>query len=80
MGIIQSMGSVGDSYDNAMAESLWASLKRELVYEQHFTTKKEARIAVFEWIIWYNADRLHSSLGYVPPEEFEELWWNHLTA
>lgn len=80
MGITQSMGSVGDSYDNAMAESLWASLKRELVYEQHFTTKKEARIAVFEWIIWYNADRLHSSLGYVPPEEFEELWWNHLTA
>ena len=74
------MGSVGDSYDNAMAESLWASLKRELVYEQHFRTKKEARLAVFEWIIWYNTDWLYSSLGYVPPEEFEELWWSQQTA
>ena len=74
------MGSVGDSYDNAMAESLWSSLKRELVYEQHFTTKKEARTAVFEWIIWYNRERLHSSLGYVSPENFEESWKDQQAA
>jgi transposase InsO family protein len=72
--ITQSMGTVGDSYDNAMAESFWSSLKRELVDDTHFSTKEEARRAIFEWIIWYNNERLHSSLGYVPPREFEEAW------
>ncbi|MGI8633519.1 MAG: IS3 family transposase [Solirubrobacterales bacterium] len=73
MGITQSMGTVGDSYDNAMAESFFASLKRELVDDAHYCTKQEARTAIFEWIMWYNRERLHSSLGYMPPEEFEEL-------
>jgi len=72
MGIVQSMGSVGDSYDNAMAESFWASLKRELVDDAHYSTKEEARTAVFEWLVWYNRERLHSSIGYRPPEEYEE--------
>jgi transposase InsO family protein len=72
--ITQSMGSVGDSYDNAMAESLWASLKRELVDNTTFATKDEARRVVFEWIAWYNNERLHSSLGYVPPREFGASW------
>jgi transposase InsO family protein len=70
--ITQSMGTVGDSYDNAMAESFWSSLKRELVDDAHYCTKEEARTAVFEWIIWYNRARLHSSIGYQPPEEYEE--------
>jgi transposase InsO family protein len=76
MGITQSMGTVGDSYDNAMAESLWSSLKRELVDDDYFVTKHEARLAVFEWITWYNNERLHSSLDYMSPREFEELWHN----
>lgn len=71
MHITQSMGTVGDSYDNAMAESFWASLKRELVDDAHYTTKIEARVAVFEWLVWYNRERLHSSIGYTPPEEYE---------
>ncbi|MGH8914898.1 MAG: IS3 family transposase [Acidimicrobiia bacterium] len=73
MGITQSMGTVGDSYDNALAESFFASLKRELVDDASYLSKKEARTAVFEWIMWYNRERLHSSLGYLPPEEYEQL-------
>jgi transposase InsO family protein len=80
MGITQSMGSVGDSFDNAMAESLWSSLKRELVNDAHFITKAEARLAVFEWITWYNNERLHSSLDYMSPREFEESWHNQQAA
>jgi len=80
MGITQSMGSVGDSFDNAMAESLWSSLKRELVDDAHFATKEEARMAAFEWITWYNNERLHSSLDYMSPREFEESWHNQEAA
>ena len=78
LGVTQSMGTVGDSYDNAMAESFFASLKRELVDDEHFATRAEARAAVFEWLIWYNADRLHSALEYRPPVEYEHHLTNHL--
>ncbi len=77
-GVTQSMGTVGDSFDNAMAESFFASLKRELVDDEHFATRTEARAAVFEWLIWYNTDRLHSSLEYRPPVEYEHHLTNHL--
>jgi putative transposase len=80
MRIVQSMGSVGDSYDNCMMESAWSSLKRELVYETHFATRDEARQAVFEWLIWYNGERLHSSIDYMSPIEFEEFWDNQIAA
>jgi transposase InsO family protein len=80
MGITQSMGTVGDSFDNAMAESLWSSLKRELVDDAHFVTKQEARLALFEWITWYNNERLHSSLDYMSPREFEEFWHRQQAA
>jgi transposase InsO family protein len=66
------MGTVGTSYDNAMAESLWASLKRELVDDAHFQTKNEARREVFDWITWYNNERLHSSIGYMSPAAYEQ--------
>ena len=70
-GITQSIGTVGDSYDNAMAESFWASLKRELVDWSHFATHAEARAAVFDWINWYNHERLHTSLRMQSPHDFE---------
>jgi transposase InsO family protein len=78
--IIQSMGTVGDSYDNSMMESARSPLKRELVYETHFSTKDEARRAVFEWNIWYNNERLHSSIDYMSPMELEESWDNQEAA
>jgi transposase InsO family protein len=80
MKIVQSMGTVGDSYDNAMAESLWSSLKRELVDDAKFATKEEARLALFEWIVWYNTERLHSALDYMSPREYEESWHNQEAA
>lgn len=72
LGITQSMGSVGDSYDNAMAEAFFSSLKRELVDDERFATKAAARAAVFRWLVWYNESRLHSALNYQPPVEYEK--------
>ena len=72
LGIRPSMGSVGDAYDNAMAESFFATLECELLDRQRFQTQVEARMAVFEWIeAWYNPWRRHSSIGYLSPSEFE---------
>jgi hypothetical protein len=66
------MGSVGDAYDNAMAESFFASLECEVLDRNHFRTREEARTAVFSWIEgWYNPHRRHSSLGYLSPKQFE---------
>jgi len=68
-----SMGSVGDAYDNAMAESFFATLECELLDRTRFQTQAEARMAVFEWIEgWYNPQRRHSSIGYLSPNEFEQ--------
>jgi putative transposase len=67
-----SMSRVGNCWDNAVVESLWASLKNELVFQRTFATRQQAKDAVFEWIVvWYNRTRRHSSLGYVSPEPFE---------
>ena len=63
-----------------MAESLWSSLKRELVDDAHFATKEEARLAIFEWIAWYNNERRHSSLDYMSPREYEESWQDQTAA
>jgi putative transposase len=71
-GIMPSMGSVGDAYDNAMAESFFASLERELLSRRSFKSQTEARMAVFEWIEgWYNPHRRHSGLGYRSPVNYE---------
>jgi len=70
--IRQSMSRAGDCYDNAPTESLWSTLKRELVRPRPFATRERARAAVFEYIeAFYNRRRLHSALGYRSPEQFE---------
>jgi putative transposase len=72
MGVMPSMGSVGDAYDNAMAESFFATLERELLNRRRFQSHAEARMAIFEWLEgWYNPHRRHSSLGYLSPINYE---------
>lgn len=72
MNVMPSLGSVGDAFDNAMAESFFATLERELLDRRRFKTPAEAKPAVFEWIEgWYNPHRRHSSLGRISPVNFE---------
>ena len=73
-GIIASMSRKGNCWDNAHCESFFHSLKTELVYRTTFKTRKEAMQAIFEWIeTWYNRQRLHSALGYLSPQEYEDF-------
>ena len=73
MGVRPSMGSVGDCFDNAMAESFFASLECELIERRTWRTKGEAKTALFRWIEgWYNTRRRHSGLGHVAPAVYEE--------
>jgi putative transposase len=69
------MGSRGDCYDNALAESFFATLEGELVRRSHWRTPEEPRIAVFEFIeAFYNPHRRRSALGYLSPADFERRW------
>ena len=71
-GVRPSMGSVGDAYDNAMAESFFSTLEAELLSRRRFASQAEARMACFSYIEgWYNPVRLHSSLGYRSPMAYE---------
>jgi len=71
-GMDSSMSAKGDCWDNACAESFWATLKKELIHLERYATRDEARQSIFEYIeVFYNRQRLHSSLGYKSPEAFE---------
>jgi putative transposase len=73
MGVRPSMGSVGDAYDNAMAESFFASLECELIDRRSWKTFTDARMAIFTWIeAWYNPHRRHKGLGQKSPNNFEK--------
>jgi transposase InsO family protein len=72
-GIECSMSGVGQCWDNAPAESFFASLKKELTHHEDYQTRQEARASIFEFIeVFYNNQRLHSSLGYVTPAAYEQ--------
>ena len=76
-GIVQSMSSTGNCYDNAMAESFFATLKKGHALKQKFQSLEEARRMLFEYLeIFYNRVRRHSSLGYKSPVAFENLHMN----
>ena len=71
-GLTCSMSRTGNCYDNAVMESFWSKLKTELVYQEKYKTRAQARQSIFEYMeVFYNRIRRHSSLGYVSPEAFE---------
>lgn len=69
-----SMSRKGDCWDNAPTESLWGSLKVGRLYGRRFTTRREAMDEVIDWLRFYNHSRLHSTLNYMSPMQFEQRW------
>jgi putative transposase len=71
-GLVPSMGSVGDCYDNGLMESFWSCMQVELLNRRRWTTRIELANAIFEYLeIFHNRQRRHSALGYLTPIEFE---------
>ena len=79
-GVLASVGSVGDAYDNALAESFVDSFKTELIADRIWRLRSQLELAVVEYISWFNNDRIHESLGDLPPAEFERLHRDRLAA
>jgi len=69
--VLGSIGSVGDAYDNALAESFVDSFKTELIADRVWRTRTQLELAIVEWVGWFNHARLHEALGDQPPVEFE---------
>jgi len=80
-GLLGSMGRVGSAYDNAMMESFFGTLQRELLDRRQWQTRKELAAAIFEWIeAWYNPHRRHSSIGNLSPVAYERLYTDAVVA
>lgn len=73
-GVLASVGTVGDAYDNAMAESFVDTFKTELIADRVWRSRSQLELAVVEYVSWFNNERLHESLGDVSPAEFEDLY------
>jgi len=73
-GITPSMSRKGDCWDNACSETLFGSLKVERLHGQRFGTIREAKDETIAWLLWYNRTRMHSTLNYVSPVQFEQDW------
>jgi putative transposase len=73
-GVLASIGSVGDAYDNSMAESFVDTFKTELIADRVWRTRSQLELAIVEWVAWFNTERLHESLTDVPPAELEALY------
>jgi putative transposase len=74
LGIVPSMSRKGNCWDNACSETLFASLKVERLHGKQFQTIREAKDETIAWLLWYNRTRMHSTLGYVSPMQFEQDW------
>jgi len=74
--VVRSVGSKGDSYDNAAAESVNSLYKKELINrEGPWEGIEDVTLATLEWVAWYNNERLHSACGHIPPKEFEDNYY-----
>jgi putative transposase len=73
-GITASMSRRGNCWDNACSETLFGSLKVERLHGQRFATRRQARDETIAWLLWYNRTRLHSTLAYISPMQYEENW------
>jgi transposase InsO family protein len=76
-GIRRSTGRVGSSYDNALAESFFQGMKRELLHGRRLTSKAQTRLELFCWLAYYNRRRRHSALGYLTPAELGQRLSSH---
>jgi putative transposase len=72
--VLGSIGTVGDAYDNAMAESFVDTYKTELIADRVWRSQAQVELATVDWVAWFNTRRLHSSLGDVPPVEIEQQY------
>ena len=80
-GITRSMSGKGDCWDNAVAESFFGGIKKEFIHDVNFETREEAKTKIFEWIeVFYNRERLHSTLSYVSPDAYEKAHRGRLLA
>ena len=66
---------MGDSYDNALAETINGLYKAELIYSQSWRSLMDVEFAILNWVHWYNTQRLHEALGYHTPAEIEEIYY-----
>ena len=80
-GVIASVGTTGDSYDNALAETVNGLYKSEVIHylKQNWTGVNDVELATLEWVDWFNKTRLHSTIGYVSPFDFEKRYYDNLT-
>ena len=80
-GAVTSVGSRGDSYDNALAETVNGLYKTELIRAQGpWRTADQVELATAAWVAWWNAERLHEACGYLPPAEYEQAYHQRLQA
>jgi transposase InsO family protein len=79
-GIAASMSRKGNCWDNAPSEALFASLKVERLHGQRFETIRQAKDETLAWLLWYNQSRMHSTLNYVSPDQFEQQWQHRQPA
>ena len=79
-GIIASMSRKGNCWDSAPSETLFASLKVERLHGQRFETIRQAKDETLAWLLWYNQSRMHSTLNYLSPDQFEQQWQHRQTA